>query len=93
MERFEKALYSNENRDLRIICKDARWTIWPPPRVWVHNMNVDSYMWGKSVKILSRDRGDGRLERFVISAQSFASHVEGCYFNIEAETAIFHLGT
>lgn len=45
------------------------------------------------MKILSRDRQDGRPERFVISAQSSASHVESGYVNREAETAIFNLGT
>ena len=45
------------------------------------------------MKILSRDQCDGQPERFVISAQSFASHVEGGYINREAETAIFNLRT
>ena len=62
--------------------------IWLPPRAGVHNMKIDSCMWEKSVKILSRDQCDGQPERFVISAQSFASHVEGGYINREAETAI-----
>lgn len=56
-------------------------------------MKIDSCMWEKSVKILSRGRGDGQPDRFVISAKSFASHVEGGYINREAETAIFYLGT
>ena len=48
---------------------------------------------GKSVKILSKGQDDGKPERFVISAQSFASHVEGGYINRESETAIFNLRT
>ena len=48
---------------------------------------------GKSVKILSKGQDDGKPERFVKSAQSFASHVEGGYINRESETAIFNLRT
>ena len=56
-------------------------------------MKIDSCMWEKSVKVLSRDQCDGQPERFVISAKSFASHVEGGYINRESETAIFNLRT
>ena len=45
------------------------------------------------MKILSKGQGDGQPERFVISAKSFASHVEGGYINRESETAIFNLRT
>ena len=54
-----KGLAKQGNSRLSYNMQQRAGRIWLPPRAGVHNMKMDSYMWGKSVKILSRGRGGG----------------------------------